>query len=257
MTLNIIDFETAKTAKGLRMTAVRGIPSPWTEAAKGILCVKGIDYHAVYHDPFSKEMAEWAGSASVPAIVYNDETPVSDWRDILALAERLNPDVPLLPNDEASKGLVLEYAKLMCGKQGLGWYSRLQKVHKGLLGEEGGYSKPIAQYLASKYGYNAEDADSYTDKVIDLLTILSTRLKEQQASGKKFYEGDTLTAADIYSTTFIGYFNPLPEEQCQMLEPIRKVFEQQDQAVLDALDPVLIEHRDFIYSEFLELPVSL
>ena len=52
-------------------------------------------------------------------------------------------------------------------------------------------------------------------------------------------------------------FSPLPPEQCEMLDMIRDAFAVMDDATAAALDPVLIEHRDFIYNEFLELPLSL
>lgn len=239
------------------MTLVKGIANPWGEAAKGIFQIKGIKWQTVYHDPFSKEMAKWFGSKSAPAVAFNEETPVSDWKDILDLGERLNPDVSLLPDDETSRDLVLEYSRLLCGKHGLAWYSRLEQVHKGLSGADGGYPKPMAEYLAAKYGYNPDDASAYEAKVVDILSIFTQRLKEQKKAGSRFYVGNSLTAADIYSATVMGYFNPLPAEQCKMMDLIRTVLENQSEAVMAALDPILIEHRDFIYSEYLELPVQL
>lgn len=239
------------------MTMVKGIANPWGEAAKGIFQVKGIEWQTVHHDPFSREMAQWFGSKSAPAVVYNEEAPISDWKEILELSERLNSDVRLLPGDETSRDLVLEYSRLLCGKHGLAWYSRLEQVHKGLVGSGGGYPKPMAEYLAAKYGYNPDDASEYEAKVVDILAIFTQRLKDQKAAGSRYYVGDSLTAVDIYSATVMGYFKPLPEEQCKMMDLIRTVLENQSEAVLAALDPILIEHRDFIYSEYLELPVQL
>ena len=69
--------------------------------------------------------------------------------------------------------------------------------------------------------------------------------------------GDSISAVDIYSAAFMAYFNPLPAEQCPMHEPIRTVFEALDEKTKAALDPILLEHRDFIYAEHLALPLSL
>jgi hypothetical protein len=42
-----------------------------------------------------------------------------------------------------------------------------------------------------------------------------------------------------------------------MNEAFRPGFESLDEDTAEALDPILIEHRDFIYDEFLELPLTL
>jgi len=47
----------------------------------------------------------------------------------------------------------------------------------------------------------------------------------------------------------MALFKPLPPDQCPMPDAIRPAFE--------SLDPILLEHRDFIYDEHLELPLSL
>jgi hypothetical protein len=40
MPIEFVDLEAARDAAGLRMVVVSGVPSPWGEAAKGILHVK-------------------------------------------------------------------------------------------------------------------------------------------------------------------------------------------------------------------------
>ena len=42
-----------------------------------------------------------------------------------------------------------------------------------------------------------------------------------------------------------------------MAEALRPAFGSVDSKTAKALDPVLLEHRDFVYHEFLELPLSL
>jgi hypothetical protein len=42
-----------------------------------------------------------------------------------------------------------------------------------------------------------------------------------------------------------------------MPDGMRAAFETHDPATERALDPILIEHREFVYEEYLELPLSL
>jgi glutathione S-transferase len=87
--------------------------------------------------------------------------------------------------------------------------------------------------------------------------MLTTRLKAQHATGSHYYVGDSLTAADIYSATFMAMFSPLPLEQCDMEASTRTAFLMRDVLIDAALDPVLLAHRDMIYARHLELPLSL
>jgi len=45
--LKYVSVEDAMKRSGLRMVVVGGVPSPWGEAAKGILHIKRIDWVAV------------------------------------------------------------------------------------------------------------------------------------------------------------------------------------------------------------------
>jgi hypothetical protein len=87
--------------------------------------------------------------------------------------------------------------------------------------------------------------------------MLVQRLHAQAERGSRFYIGDALSAVDIYSAAFIALFRPLPPDQCPMPEKMRAAFETLDPATAKALDAILIEHRDFVYDEYLELPLSL
>jgi glutathione S-transferase len=205
-------------------------------------------------------MSAWTGSRSAPVAIYNNEAPAENWLDILLLAERLAPQPAVLPQDPAQRELAISLCQDLCGEMGLGWTRRLDGVQKGLNGkslEEGGYPEPIAQYLAHKYGYNPKQGPNYSKLTINLLKSLSTRLKDQQANGQPFYIGDSITAVDIYSAAFMAYFKPLPEDQCSMYKPMRAVFEALDVETETALDPILLEHRDYIYNNYLALPLSL
>jgi hypothetical protein len=87
--------------------------------------------------------------------------------------------------------------------------------------------------------------------------MLASRLQSQKAADSRFYVGDSLSALDIYSATFVGLLSPLPPDQVSLPEEMRAGFEAMDEGTKQAFDPILIEHRDYIYSKFLELPVKL
>jgi glutathione S-transferase len=256
MPVEYIGFEEAQRTKGLRMVVVSGVPSPWGEAAKGILHMKGIPWKAVRLDVADPAMAAWIGGRSGPVVMFEDEAPRAGWAEILLLAERLAPKPALLPSDTEQRVLAMGLAHEICGEMGLGWCRRNQAVDDGLH-ERGGFPKPIAAYLGPKYGYRAEETRTYAERVIAILGSLSARLKAQRDAGSRFYLGHAPTAVDLYSATCMALFAPLPHAQCAMREELRAAFSSRDEATTAALDPILLEHRDFIYAEYLELPLSL
>jgi glutathione S-transferase len=256
MPFQYVSVDEAIKGSGVRMVVVGGVPSPWGEGAKGILHVKNIEWAAVRLVYDSEPLMQWAGQRSGPVLVYNDERPRAAWAEILLLAERLAPNPSLLPKDAADRALVFGLVHEICGEQGLAWSRRLQSIHAGLNGK-GGFSERIAKYLAKKYGYSPEAGAGAGSRVADVLHMLASRLKKQRQVGSRYYVGDAFTAVDIYSATCMAMFSPLPPEQCQMDAAMRAAFESRDAQIEAALDPILFEHRDRIYAEQLELPLSL
>jgi glutathione S-transferase len=256
MTFAYVSVEEAIKRSGVRMVVVGAVPSPWGEAAKGILHVKNIAWAAVRLVYDSEQLKAWAGQRSGPILMYNDERPRSGWADILLLSERLAPTPSLLGKDAAERALVFGLAHEICGEQGLSWSRRLQLIHAGLNGK-GGFPERVSKYLGKKYGYSPEEGASSGSRVADVLCMLASRLKQQRQAGSRYYIGDALTAVDIYSATAMALFVPLPPEQCQMDIPTRAAFELRDREIDAALDPILLQHRDMMFAERLELPLSL
>ena len=75
MPIEYVEFEEARRAKGLRMVVVPGIPSPWSEAAKGIFHVKRIAWKAVRLDARNEAMADWTKERNGPIALFDDEPP--------------------------------------------------------------------------------------------------------------------------------------------------------------------------------------
>jgi glutathione S-transferase len=251
-----VSVEEAMTRGGLRMVVVGGVPSPWGEAAKGILHIKGIEWVAVRLDYESEPLKKWAGQRSGPVAIYDSEPPRPGWAEILFLSERLAPTPSLLPADPAERALVFGLSHEICGEAGLGWSRRLQLVHAGLQ-DAGGFPDRVARYLGKKYGYSPEAGAASGARVAELLGMLAARLKAQHKAGSRYYVGGSLTAVDIYSATFAALFDPLPPDQCAMQGSTRAAFEMRDAQTEAALDPILLKHRDMIYAEYLALPLSL
>ena len=71
----------------------------------------------------------------------------------------------------------------------------------------------------------------------------------------KFFIGKQLSALDVYWATFAALVQPLPPELCPMATAFRSFYTEKNPVVTAALSPLLLEHRDAIYREYLELPV--
>ena len=256
MSFQYIPVEDAIPLQGMRMVVVGKVPSPWGEAAKEIFRLKGIEFAAVrlvYDNPALKS---WAGQLSGPVAIYDDEPPRSGWAEILMLAERLAPVPALLPLEPHARAAAIDLADKFCGPGGLGWNRRLQMVHAGLSGA-GGFNERVAGYLGGKYGYQAADEAHYTQRVVELLGEFAARLRARRDAGSPYYLGSTPSAVDVYGATFMALLKPLPEAQCEMHSGARAAFEWLDEPTRTALDPILLEHRDMMYTRHLALPLSL
>lgn len=256
MSFDYISVEEAVGRSGLRMVVVGGVPSPWGEAAKGVLHIKRIEWAAVRLAYDSEPMKAWTGQRNGPVAMYNDERPRAGWADILLLAERLAPTPALLPADAAQRALAFGLAHEICGEQGLGWARRLQLIHAGLNGA-GGFEPRAAQYLARRYGYSPQAGADAGARVAQLLGLLAGRLHAQQVMGSRYYLGNSLSAVDVYSATFMALLAPLPQAQCAMDPATRAAFETLDDSTRAALAPALLAHRDMMYAQHLALPLSL
>jgi glutathione S-transferase len=218
--------------------------------------IKDIEWAAVRLAYDSEFLKSWAGQRSGPVAIYENERPRSGWAEILLLAERLARVPSLLPTDPVERALVFGLAHEICGEAGLGWSRRLQLVHAGLQ-NAGGFPEPVAKYLGRKYGYSPEAGTASGARVTELLGMLATRLQVQRKAGSRYYVGESLTAVDVYSATFTALFGPLPTEHCRMEASARASVETRDAQTEAALDPILFEHRNMMYAEHLELPLSL
>lgn len=101
----------ARSLSGLRLVLSPGVPGPWSEAAKGILPVKGIPYVCVHQEigGENSERIEWTAPATAPVAAWNDEPPRSTWIELLFLAQRLQPAPSLIPDSLEERMLMIGY----------------------------------------------------------------------------------------------------------------------------------------------------
>jgi len=151
MTFQYVSVEEAIKRSGVRMVVVGGVPSPWGEAAKGILHVKNIEWAAVRLVYDSEPLKEWAGQRSGPILMYNNERPRAGWAEILLLSERLAPNPSLLPKTQQTGPLSSDWRTRFAASRG--WPGRvgLQLIHAGL-NNKGGFPERVSKYLGKKYG---------------------------------------------------------------------------------------------------------
>jgi glutathione S-transferase len=258
MTPERIDIEQARRASGLRIVTLARVPSPWGEALKGILHIKRLPHARVSHvfSTPTQTLEEWSGQDSFPVLAWNDERPLSRWIDQLNLAERLAPTPRLIPERIEDRVQMFGYCNELCGENGIGWTERLRGVHEQVT-KPGGDPQGISAYLGKKYGYSPEIGERATQRVATGLTALATRLEQQKSRGSRFFVGDALSAMDVYWAAFSNMLVPLAPELMPMPSRVRAMFTATEPTIVAAIKPILIEHRDFIFKNYLELPVDL
>lgn len=239
---------------GLRIVLVRGVPSPWSQAAKTILEIKGLDYVAAPLEigGANEEIVAWSGQNSGPVVAWRDGRPLSRWLDILLLAERLAPTPALLPADPLQRALAIGLGHEILGEGGIAWNRRLQMFAMAVKLGAGARMAP----LIDKYGFDTDDAAAAGGRIAATLRGLATQLRAQQARGVSYFVGDGLSCVDIYWTSIMNMILPLPAAQCPIRESSRSAFTASDPQIVAALDPVLVEHRDRIFKAHFRDPME-
>ncbi len=252
------NIEQARRVSGLRIVTLAMVPSPWGEALKGILHIKRIAHARVGHlfgSPLDTLQA-WSGQDSFPIMAWHDERPRTTWIDQLCLAERLAPSPRLIPERLEDRVAMFGYSHEICGENGLGWSERLRSVHQALA-KPGGDPAGVSAYLGRKYSYTPEIGECVAGRVVTIMDALAAQLERQRSRGSRFFVGDDVTALDVYWAAFSNAMRPLAPELCPMAPAIREMFTLTEPAIVVAMHLLLFEHRDFIFQNYLELPVDL
>ena len=267
--LDYVGIEAARELPGLRLIlGAYAVPGPWRESCKGLFYVKGLEYTAAHTANLGREdyefgfdhsattLEEWTGQSSAPVAVWNDERPCATWIDQLYLAERLNPKPPLIPIDPDDRARMFGLIHLICGEQGLGWNARHIIVKNALaeLTTDDPWHVRL-KHIGEKYRYLPEDGESAPQRIANILDCLSRQLEKQNDAGNGYFIGRQLSALDIYWACFTGVLSPLSPSLCPMAADYRPFYTNTDPTIAAALSPALMAHRDYIYENYLELPI--
>jgi glutathione S-transferase len=268
--LNYIPVSQARQMSGLRMVlGAYPVPGPWREACKGVYYVKGLEYVPVRAanegasdlgvgaDNSQSELIAWTGQASAPVVAWNDELPVSKWYDQLYLAERLQPELALIPDGFEDRVRMFGLAHELLGEQGVCWQRRLLMVDKPLseLAHDD-EQRGLWTRLGSKYGYSGEQAAQSITEICSTLHAFQAQLATQKDKGYNYLIGEKLSALDIYWACTCGFLAPMEPERCPMIDDFRDgPYGFINQEIDDAVTPALRAHRDYIYEQHLELPI--
>jgi glutathione S-transferase len=241
----------------LRLVIVPDAPSPWSQAAKTIFEIKQIPGLLVRR-PRDNAVQAWTGVGNAPVAVYDDEPPRSGWAEILELAERLRPDISLVPRDPELRARMFGLSHEVLGAGGLMWSARLFTIAASIeSGGERGFALPVAKYLATRYGYTPDCGAPARARAIEILGVLSRQLQSSLREGHEYYLGSELTALDIYSVAVLNTFAMLPHDQCPAHPGVRRAFEWMGKEVESAMAPELLAHRDRVLARRFQLPMQM
>jgi glutathione S-transferase len=258
-TLTFVDVETARAASGPRLVVAGSLPSPWSEAAKGIFHVKALPIQVVGYPRIDDAFRTWTGALNVPVLLADEEPPRTGWAEILGFAERWGGEVRLIPAEPEARIRHQGLAHELCGEGGFGWCSRLVMTDGGLTSAgTRSFPLPVAQYLARKYGYAPERIPWALARMRDILALFDTELARSRAAGHHYLLGPRLTALDIYLATFLTSTLPLADADCpQLLPRVRPAFAYLGEQIGADIPPALVAHREHVFEKYLPRPIVL
>jgi glutathione S-transferase len=257
--LHFIDVETARAARAPVLVAAGSLPSPWSEAAKGIFHVKQLPMQVVGYPRVDEALRTWTGAVNVPVLLNGDEPPRTGWAEILGFAERFGGEVSLVPADAEARIRHHGLAHELAGEDGFGWCARLVMTGGSLISEGAkSFPLPVSQRLAGKYSYAPERIAPALARMREILHLFDAQLARSRAAGQRYLIGASITALDIYLATFLTYALPLAEADCpQMLARVRPAFAYLVEQIGADVPPALIEHRAYMFKTHLPWPIVL
>jgi len=255
--MDYVDIAKAREQPGLRLVMNKGVPGPWSQSAKYVFEVKSISYVPVAQlgGTPNDELHEWTGHRNAPIAMFDDEPARVGWHEIIALAERLQPEPALLPMDSASRAEVFGIVTEIASEDGLAWQRRLQLID-GLNASPDERVQRGGATLAERYGYSAQALARADGRAADIMHMLAAKLNAQNAAGSDYFVGNGFTAADLYWACFSQLIAPLDENVNRMPGLIRDLYTVRDSKVAEAVDPILMTHRDRMYQNHLSLPLD-
>ncbi len=148
---------------------------------------------------------------------------------------------------------MLGLSALIAGVDGFGWNRRLQMLAPMMTLDD---PPDFAVRLGHKYGWSRQALAASTARLQAISAELDARLTRQQAQGRDYLVGNTVSAADFYWANFAGMVKPLGPQDNPMPDYMRATYESVDADTLACLTPRLEAHRDRMYKRHIALPLD-
>jgi len=250
--MEYLSVDEAINRPGLRLVLTKGVPGPWSEAAKAIFKLRNVEYSPVEQKAGGRnpELVEWTRHRNAPIALYENEAPRVRWLELLDLAERLGSGPSLMPAERTERMFMIGLINEIAGEGGMAWNARVLMLNMAYqaLGAEAAAKNP----MFADYQFDPDSLDRMKTRVEHFLVDLSAHIK---AHDSDYLIGSQLSAADVYWAYFSNMLQPLPPEQNPMPDIVRKSWGVLA-ASIDGYDPVLIEQRDKIFARHLTLPLE-
>jgi glutathione S-transferase len=177
---------------------------------------------------------------------------VDGWLEITVLAERLGSGPSLFPEDPVDRALAVGFSAEICGQSGFGWSRGLMLIGQPRPPEMGGPT--LAQ---RRYGALTDNHEEAPARVISVMQGLSRQLHSQRAKGSDYLIGDRLSACDLHWACFSLLIKRLSAEECPATAGLPDFSATMPRDVQAAIDPILVEHRTYIWQRHIGLPLEI
>ena len=257
--IEYVDLATARSATGVRIVVSGLVPSPWSEAAKGVFRIANVPVLAVRRMRDAHDVTAWTGVDNVPVVFHNAEPARTNWAAITTLAARLAEPNVVIPDDTAARIEAMGLLNEIAGEDGIGWNARLAMIDATLKSDgKRGFPLPVGQYLAARYGYTPDAGQRIRPRVERQLRAVRDRLVAQQARGQAYLGGARVSALDIYLATFLTPLSVISDQDCPQLAPVLRAAFGSAHEELGAFVPAeLLTHRKMVFERHLAWPIAL
>jgi glutathione S-transferase len=254
MTLEYVDVETAKAAKGTRLVVNALVPSPWSEAMKGLFAIGELSALVVRRAMDTQAIDAWTGVDNAPALFHDREPIRTSWAAIVAFVDRMAPARAILPAAPAQRALAIGTIDALAGEGGIGWNARLAMIDASLASNgASGFPLQIAKYLGKRYGYSTEAVATARERMTAQMAFLASQLTGE------YFGGAAPNAVDVYSATFLTpVAAPITDAECPgILPPLAAAFTSAHAAFGALVPPALLAHRTRMFERHLPRPIRL
>lgn len=253
--MDYISVAEGRSLSGLRLALGMGTPGPWSISARALFGVRNVPFAPVGQElgGANEELIAWTGRRNAPVAVYENEPAVDGWLEIAVLAERLGSGPSLFPDSPLDRALAVGFSAEICGQGGFGWSRRLSMA--GAAPQPADPDSPQG-VINRQYGIRHEAVRAAVTRVIGILHGLSAQLHKQRGVGCDYLVGPRLSLCDIHWACFSMLIERLAPEHCALTPHMQDVFASMPPEMRDAIDPILIEHRDRIWERHIGLPLE-